>query len=98
VPTIFEQLAPGDKSRLCDHYERLRDYILSSGHAPLQPLGLDLWIKGGALSWIEAMLPKAPPGPASCIAPKAGNASISADFVLSLVNILIERRGNDGLN
>jgi len=83
-------------SRLGDHYEHLRACALFSDKVPLQPLGLDLWIKNGSLSWIEAMLPKAAQEPGQNPAPRQGSPAISADFVLALVNILMERNGNNG--
>jgi len=41
---------------LQDDYEELRAYALSPAKTPSRPLGLDLWLKKGFLSWVVAML------------------------------------------
>jgi hypothetical protein len=50
-------MATGDRSRLGEEYERLRSYVLFPAKPLSRPLGLDLWCKKGALSWIAVMLP-----------------------------------------
>jgi len=74
---------------LSDGYEKLRDYILSPVKIPSQPLGLDLWLKRGFLSWGRAMSKRDLPLPRR-IPEHPQNDDISDGLVISLSNILAE--------
>jgi len=76
---------------LLNDYEQLRAYALSSIKAPSRPLALDLWFKKGFLSWLITMLCRATqPEPLRHTPALAKSSYISADFLTSIANILLE--------
>jgi len=76
---------------LRDNYEELRAFALSPVKFPVQPLGLDLWLKKGFLSWGAVMLHRnLPTEPNRCVPVHFDTPNISADLTMSLSNILIE--------
>jgi len=80
-----------DSGSLRDDYEELRAYALSPVKTPSRPLGLDLWLKRGFLSWIIAMLRRdSPTTPTSSVPARLENPVIPTGMVMSLSNILME--------
>jgi hypothetical protein len=88
-PCVFEENKPEGNQTLSDGYEKLRDFILSPVKVPSQPLGLDLWLKRGFLSWGRAMSRRDLPLPRR-IPERPQNDDISDGLVMSLSNILAE--------
>ena len=81
---------------LCDNYEELRAYAISPAKIPSQPLGLDLWLKKGFLSWITIMLRRDSSAISLRYNPvQAANSDIPIDLVISLTNILKEWSDNN---
>jgi len=83
---------PEKKAYLHESYEELRAYALSAFKNPSQPLGLDLWIKKGFLSWCIIMLRKdVPVTPILRVHKQHTPAgTLAADLTISLSNILSE--------
>lgn len=80
-----------EKTNLCDNYEELRAYAISPVKIPSQPLGLDLWLKKGFLSWIAIMRHRYSPSiPLRYNPEQSENLDIPIDLVISLSNILTE--------
>jgi len=91
VPDLFEESSPEDKARVRDDYEHLRAYALHPIKAPLRPLGLDLWLKKGFLSWTTAMLRReAPVESVERVPEQLDGLDVSTDLRISLANILFE--------
>ena len=82
---------------LRDSYEQLREYCLTSSEAPSRPLGLDLWIKKGFLSWSMAIFSGESP---QKLAPRAyaqaDNAVMPEGLSISLANILMDWSDKNG--
>ena len=70
-------------------YEELRAYAISPAKTPSRPLGLDLWLKKGFVSWTAAMQTRELQPPANASA-RSGNVDVSDGLVTSLANILAE--------
>jgi len=85
----FGEGEPGKKTNLRDDYEQLREYFLSPAKTPSRPLGLDLWLKKGFLSWGVTMASRTMQS-ASYAPTQSKSHDITADLVLSLSNILVE--------
>jgi len=88
-----------DKESLRDTYEELRAFAISPVKIPTQPMGLDLWLKRGFLSWIIITLRKDPPQISrdpirgenpGLPAAQVKNTSVPPGLVISLSNILME--------
>ena len=86
------------KERLHENYEQLRSYALSPTKAPLQPLGLDLWIKKGFSAWSAIMLRKEilPPASTAPVGDENKKTRLSTDLLISLTNILIDWSDKNG--
>ena len=85
-----------ESAKLHDRYEELRAFSLSSFKTISQPLGLDLWLKKGFLSWCVEMMSVGRDSQPVRRAPlrPAQNPGMMADMVISLTNILIQRGEN----
>lgn len=88
-PCAFGKGEPSGKSLLSDNYEELRAYVISPSKNLSHPLGLDLWLKKGFMSWAAAMLKK-DPQPLVITSARPENVDISDGLVTSLANILAE--------
>jgi hypothetical protein len=86
---VFEGHKLEGSAYISNGYEKLRDFVLSPVKIPSKPLGLDLWIKRGFLSWGLVMLRRDLPL-ARRIPEQPQNADISDGLVISLSNILVE--------
>jgi hypothetical protein len=76
---------------LQEDYEELRSYAISSAKTISHPVGLDLWLKKGFMSWTGMMLLKDREKEPSVRAPMgSGNAYVLSEVPISLANIIIE--------
>ena len=82
---------------LRDNYEQLREYCLSPAKAPSRPLGLDLWIKKGFLSWSMAIFSgESPQKFVPRVYAQAGSAVATEGLSISLANILMDWSDQNG--
>jgi hypothetical protein len=88
-PYVFERSNLEGKAFLSDGYEELRAYVISPVKTPSRPIGLDLWLKRGFMSWAAVMQRREPQSSANT-STRPGNVDISDGLVTSLANILAE--------
>jgi len=72
-----------EDTQLRDNYEQLRTYALSPVKAPLQPIGLDLWIKKGFWAWWDILIHRKTPPPINTYKARPDNLNISADLLIT---------------
>ena len=70
-------------------YEELRAYVISPAKTLTQPVGLDLWLKRGFMSWAAVMQTRTSHPPVY-VSAQPGNIDVTEGLVTSLANILEE--------